>query len=395
MMRSACLRSLAVVALISVAVGGCDQATSGNASARARPPPPVDVATPLVKEVTEWDTFTGRFEAVEHIELRARVSGYLQAVHFVDGQMVNKGDLLFTIDPRPFEAEVARTRAEVQRAQAHLGRAVKDLARAEKLVRSSTVSQERVDDRRADKLAAEAEVAAAQAVLRAAQLDLQFTRIAAPVSGRISDRRIDVGNLVAGGSAQSAPLATIVSLDPIYFVFDASEADYLKYARLARSGDRPSSREVANPVYVQLIDETEWTRQGRMNFVDNTFSLGSGTIRGRAVFDNPDLILIPGIFGRMRLLGANAYEAMLLPDAAIVTDQSSKLVFVVDSEGKVAAKPVTLGPVIDGLRVVHDGITPTDRVIVSGLQRARPGGMVTAQETTIAARADAGSAVSR
>lgn len=374
-------RAAAVVAVAAI-VAGCDPATSEN-TAGERPPPPVDVATPLVKPVTEWDTFTGRFEAVEHVELRARVSGYLQEVHFRDGEYVEKGALLFTIDPRPFEAEAARARAELRRAHALLGRAEKDLARAEQLVRSATVSQERVDDRRADKLAAEAEVVAAEAVVRAANLDLEFTRITAPISGRISDRRIDVGNLVSGGSAQSTPLATIVSLDPIYFVFDTSEADHLKYVRLHRSGDRPSSRDNANPVYVRLIDETEWTRRGEMNFVDNVLDTGSGTIRARAVFDNPDHLLSPGLFGRMRLLGSSEYEAMLLPDEAIVTDQSTKLVFVVDPEGQVAAKRVTLGPVIDGLRVVRDGIAPDDRVIVRGLQRARPGGRVTAVETAI------------
>jgi len=383
MIGSTILRYAAVIPLIAVLAAACDQATSEN-TAPSRPPPPVDVANPVVKPVTEWDTFTGRFEAVEHVELRSRVSGYLLDVHFEDGQFVEEGDLLFTIDPRPFETEVARAHAELTRARVLMDRAEKDLARTEKLVRSGTVSEERLDDRRADKLAADAEFVAAEAMVRGALLDLGFTRISAPVAGRISDRRVDVGNLVSGGTDQSTMLATIVSLDPIYFVFDVSEADHLKYVRLHRSGDRPSSRDTANPVYVRLVDETKWTRKGHMNFVDNVLNPGAGTIRGRAVFDNPDQVLSPGLFGRLRLLGSGTYEAMLLPDAAIVTDQSNKLVFVVDAEGTVAAKRVTLGPVIDGLRVIRDGITPEDRVIVSGLQRARVGAKVTAQETTIA-----------
>lgn len=375
---------LMTLVLVVVFCTGCDEVKPRQAAA-APPPPPVKVAKPLVKRVTEWDTFTGRFEAVERVDIRARVSGYLAGVHFTDGKMVTKGDLLFTIDPRPFEAAVAHARAEVQRLEAQVDRDSRNYVRAQNLLRSNAVSAEQVDNRRADKLGSEAELAAAEAQLRTAELDLEFTRITAPVAGRISDRKVDVGNLITGGSADAAPLATIVSLDPIYFVFDASEADYLKYNRLARSGDRPSSRETANPVYVQLIDETGWTRQGKMNFVDNVFSPGSGTIRGRAIFDNPDFLLAPGLFGRLRLIGSGAYEAILLPDDAIIADQSNKIAFVVRADDTAEVRRVTLGPIIDGLRVIRSGIAADDRVVVSGIQRVRNGSKVTPETTTVAA----------
>ncbi len=371
--------------LAVVLLAACDQEQEAAGPPPQQPPPPVDVANPLIKEVIEWDEFTGRFEATERVELRARVSGYLDKVHFRDGQIVKKGDLLFNIDARPFQAELARARAELQSTEAALDLAEKELSRAEQLLRSRTVSQDRVDDRLADKLAAEAAVAAARAVVRAAELDVAFTTIRAPIAGRISDRKVDVGNLVSGGDARSDPLASIVALDPIFFVFDVSEADYLKYSRLDISGKRPSSRGSPNPVYVRVLDETEWTRPGKMNFVDNSFNPGSGTIRGRAVFDNPELILVPGLFGRLRLVASGAYDATLLPDAAILSDQSNKVVFVVDAEGTVAPRQVELGPIIDGLRVIRSGVGADDRVIVSGVQRAQPGGKVTANETTIPA----------
>lgn len=374
------LAALGAVALLTA----CDDGGTAATTPQAPPPPPVDVARPLVKEVVEWDEFTGRFEATERVELRARVSGYLDKVHFRDGQIVKKGDLLFSIDPRPFQAELARASAELKQARAALDLAEKELARAEQLLRSRTVSQDRVDDRLAGKLTAEAAVAAARAVVRAAELNVAFTSIRAPVAGRISDRKVDVGNLISGGDPQAAPLATIVALDPIYFVFDVSEADYLKYSRLDRSGERLSSRASANPVYVRLIDESEWTRPGQMNFVDNSFTPGSGTIRGRAVFDNKELIQLPGLFGRLRLVASGNYDAMLLPDAAVLADQSGKIVFTVDDAGTVAARKVELGPVIDGLRVVRGGIGKDDRVIVRGVQRAQPGGKVTANDTMIA-----------
>ena len=351
-------------------------ASSSDALAQQNAAPPVTVANPVIKPVIEWDEYTGRFEAVERVEIRARVSGYLDSIHFRDGQMVEKGDLLYVIDPRPFEAAVVQAQAEIERATAELAFASKELERGEQLVKNRTISRAQVDTRRSARNVAAAELKAARGAMQLAQLELEFTQIKAPVAGRVSSTRIDVGNLVSGGTTQSTLLTTVVSLDPIYFVFDASEADFLKYARLNQEGARASSRDADNPVYVRLMDETEWTRMGAMNFVDNELGLGSGTIRGRAVFDNPTGIITPGLFGRLRLLGSGEYTATLIPDHAVLSDQARKIVMTVDSDGTVVPKPVDLGPVIDGLRVIRTGLDAEDRVIINGIQRARPGSKV-------------------
>ena len=376
-------RLLSVIGLV-VLVAACDQQEPAPA-AEAPPPPPVTVAAPLIDTVTEWDEFTGRFEAVNRVELRARVSGYLDAVHFTDGQIVKKGDLLFSIDPRTLKAERDVARAAVLQAEASLKLTTRDLARAEKLSGSSAISQQTVDERRTDKLIAEAEVAAARGRLRSAELNVEFTEVRAPIDGRISDRRVDVGNLISGGSAQSDPLAIVISLNPMYFIFDASEADLLRYTRLSKSGARTSSRDTATPVYVRLMDEKNWFRRGEMNFVGNELDPNSGTIRGRAIFNNSDQFLTSGVFGRLRLLGSAPYEATLLPDAAILADQSRKIVYAVDDEGTVSVRVVETGPIIKGLRVVRGGLTATDKIIISGVQRARPGGKVTPQHGQIVA----------
>ncbi len=371
------LRRSAVLGLFALVA--CEEAPSAPTAGQQPPPPPVTAAPPLVSQVVEWDEFTGRFEAMQRVELRARVSGYLHAVHFRDGEIVEVGDLLFTIDPRPFEAALAAARAELLQARSQLDLATQDLERAERLSQSQNISEQTVDERRAEKLSAEAEVAAARANIRIAELDLEFTQIRAPVTGRISERRVDVGNLISGGSNLSDALAVIVSLDPIYFIFDTSEADHLRYVRLSRQGKRVSSRERANPVYVRLMDEQEWLRRGQMNYVGNELDPNSGTIRGRAIFENDDLLLTPGIFGRLRLIGSGAYEAMLLPDRAVLSDQSRKIVLTVDDEGTVTPAVVELGPIHRGLRIIRSGIEPDDRVIIEGVQRARPGSKVTVE----------------
>ena len=368
-----------------VLLGACED--SGGAAVGAQqapPPPPVDVASPLVKPVVEWDEYTGQFAATDSVEIRARVSGYLESIHFEDGQIVDKDQLLYVIDRRPFEAELARAKAAAARAQAQLNLADQTLARGEELVKRKVISVDELDNRKANRAVAAADLVAARADISLAELNLSFAEIRAPFSGRASDTQVDVGNLVSGGAEGSTLLTTIVSLDPIYFEFDVSEADSLRYMRLSREGRRPSSRKNGNPVYVRLMDETEWTRQGAMNFVDNRLDPNTGTLRGRAVFANANLLITPGLFGRLRLIGSNEYEAMLLPDDAVLSDQARKIVLTVDDGGAVSAKPVVLGPIVDGLRVIRSGIAAEDRVVVRGVQRARPGGKVTQAQVTIA-----------
>lgn len=370
--------------VVPIAVGL--QFPAAFAQAPNQPPPPVMVSTPLQRNITEWDEYTGRFEASESVEVRARVSGFLDQIHFTDGQFVAKGDKLFTIDPRPYEIARDVARADVERAQASQSLAEADVERAEPLIRNRTLTQREFDTRQSTLRAAVAQVASAQANLRNAELNVEWTEVRAPVSGRISDKRVDAGNLITGGSSGTTLLTTIVSLDPINFVFDASEADYLKYARQASNGSRPSSREASNPVEVRLADETTWKHKGRMDFVDNVVNPRSGTIRGRAVFENKDMFLTPGVFARMRLWAGNA-DALLVPDAAILADQARRIVMTVAEDGTVVPKTVTPGPLVDGLRVIRAGLTKDDRVIVNGIQRARPGGKVSPQPGKIEALA--------
>ncbi len=360
-------------ALIAAALYGC----SKGQEAPAQGAPPVTVAAPLSQQVVDWDEFTGRFEAPRSVDVRARVGGYIQSVHFKDGDFVRQGQLLFTLDPRPAQAALAAARAQLAQGQAQLTLARTELTRAEGLLASQAVSQAEVDAKRGAVQTAEAAVAAANAAIRARQLDVEFTRVTAPISGRVSDRRVDPGNLIGGGSSAGDVLTTIVSSSPIYFVFDGSEALALKYQRDARNG--------AAPIRIRLQDESSYDRTGTLDFTDNAIDASSGTIRLRAVVQNADGFLKPGMFGHAQLAGSGGYAAMLVPDAAIVTDGPRKVVYVVGKDGAVAAKPVQLGPIANGLRVVRTGLTPDDRVIINGLQRARPGQKVTAQNGTIKA----------
>ena len=366
-----------------IALAGCDEKSETTANATPLPPP-VTVAYPLNKNITEWDEFTGSFKAVETVDVRARVSGFLDSVHFKDGQIVKKGDLLFVIDKRPFQIAVEQAKAEVDEKQAQLDLANSDLERARPLVERRTLTAREFESREATARAAIAAVAGARARLKNVELSLEWTRVVAPVGGRISDSRADVGNLISGGEASSTILTRIVSLDPIHFEFEGSEADYLKYIRLSQSGLRPSSRDAANPVIVKLIDEEEFLHKGKMEFVDNAIDAKSGTIRARAIFDNKKSLLLPGMFGRLRLFGGN-FNAFLIPDSAIASDQSRKIVLTVTSDGTVANKVVTLGPIVDGLRVVRTGLNKNDSIIISGLLRARPGQKVTTELGKISA----------
>lgn len=335
-------------------------------SAQGPPAPTVTVAQPIAKRITTWDEYSGRFEAVESVEVRPRVSGFVDKVHFKDGQIVKAGDPLFTIDPRPFEIAAESARAEIVRARAQVALALSEVERAAPLVRSGAVTERDFTQRSANLNVTQAQLQVAEANLKAAELNLEWTVVKAPLSGRISDRKVDIGNLVIGGSQGTTLLTTIVSLDPIHFLFDASEADYLRYARLATSGKRASSRESSNPVRVRLADETDWAHEGTMDFVDNQLNPRSGTVRGRAILANKEQLFTPGVFARLRLFGGEE-DALLVPDSSIVSDQMKKLIFVVGDDGVVKGNAVTLGPVVDGLRVVTGGLAASDKIVLDGL----------------------------
>lgn len=340
------------------------------------PPPKVTVSQPSSRDVVEWEEYTGRLEAAESVEVRARVNGYLQSIHFKDGGIVKKGDLLFVIDPRPYQAELERAKADLALAMAKFERTEKDLARAQKLLQVRAASQEEVDTRVAEQRQAQESVQAARATVNAAQLNVDFTQVRAPINGRISRYFISVGNLINGGTTQSTLLTTIVSLDPIYCYFEADERSYLKDMRLLRGGERPNGREGRQPAYVGLVDEEGFPHKGYIDFVDNRLDPNTGTITGRAVLPNPDLLLAPGLFARLRIAASSKYKALLLPPEAIGSDLSQQFVFVVDDQNLAQYRKVTVGPIIDGWRVVRDGLQPEDWVIVKGVQRARTGARV-------------------
>lgn len=334
--------------------------------------PLVKVMSPEQREIIEWQEFTGRFEAVEEVAIRARVTGYLDAVHFDDGQRVNKGDLLFEIDPRPFQATLARAEAELSRVQSQLKLTELEVNRGERLLTQKAISAEEVDSRRARFQEASANVAAARAAVQTAALDLQYSKISAPVSGRISSRNIDIGNLVTTDSS-AMPLTTIVKTDPLHFVFDVSEAEYLQFARVA-GGEAALTGEIKVTAQIRLADENNWAREGVVDFVDNRLDQNTGTLRMRVLVENDNELLRPGIFGRLRMAITEPHVAMLIPDRAVVSDQAAKVLMVIGEEGKVTPKPVKLGTLIgNDMRVIRSGIEASDQVIVEGLLKARPG----------------------
>lgn len=365
--RSRWSRGALLLLPIALVAGVGARLVQGDAPAAVPPPPLVTVALPLQRDVTEWDDYVGRFAPSKAVELRPRVSGALTGIYFQDGSVVRKGQLLFRIDPRPFQAALAEARARDASARSALLLARSALARATRLIADEAVAAAEVDELRAGVRAAEAAVAGAQAQVRARALEVEFTEVRAPIGGRISDRRVDVGNLVAGGDAGSATLLTTVyALDPIYFAFDGSEALYLK--------SRRAGGDAGGAVEIRLQDEPGYRWRGRIDFSDN--GIASGTIRGRAVIANPDYFLTPGMFGNMRLASAGTHRALLVPDSAIVADQARKTVQVVGRGNVVTLKPVELGPLVDGLRVIRSGLSPADRVVIAGIQNAMPGAPV-------------------
>ncbi|MGI8724677.1 MAG: efflux RND transporter periplasmic adaptor subunit [Methyloceanibacter sp.] len=351
-------------------------------TAAAPPPPAVTVAKPLVREMQEWSDFTGQFEAREAVEIRARVSGYLESVNFTDGQIVKKGDLLFVIEPKPFELALQTAKAQLSQAEAQLDLSKAQLDRTAQLRKNEYATQETYDERVAQVSIATAARDSAKAAVDQAQLNLDYTRVTAPVSGRMGRHEVSVGNLVMGGiTGNTTLLTTIVSLDPIWLTFNVSEGDGMTYKRLVAKGEIKSPRDNLVQVQGQLMDEKSWTLKGTIDFVDNQYDRSSGTIRVRAAFPNPDLFITPGQFGRVRVPMSQDRPTILVPDAAVVTDQSTKMLFTFSADGTVVPKPVELGPVTDdGLRVVHSGITADDQVIINGLLRARPGQKVTPEQ---------------
>ncbi len=407
--------------LTAVLVTGCKKQPAGKPPAMVQT---VTVASPITKQIVEWDAYTGRLEAVDFVEIRARVGGYLQSIYFDEGQVVQAGDLLFTIDPRPFQAELNSAKARLRQSQSQLkqteamineakARALQSEAklelaslrykRTQALTRQSAASQEELDEREAEFLqakadiegvqagissaeaahaTAEAAIEVAQAGVETAELNLQYTQITAPVTGRISRQYVTEGNLIAGGSSTSSLLTTITSMNPIYCVFDANEQDVLKYSRLARSGERESSRVAKNPVFLGLVDEQGFPHHGHMDFVDNRFDANTASMRARCVFPNEDNLLLPGMFGRIRIPGSAAKQAVLIPDSAIGTDQSTQYVYVVDGD-MIKRRAIKTGPIVDGLRVIREGLVGDETLVIEGLLQARPDLKVKTVEGTI------------
>lgn len=372
-------RGALVLLPIALVAGGVGLANRAPPPAAAPPPPTVTVAAPLVRQISEWDEYIGRFEASRTVEVRPRVSGAITRVSFTDGEYVRQGQLLFTIDPRPFEASLSEARAGIETASSELALARADLGRAMRLLDIDGVSRSDVDQLRARVRSGEAALSAAQARVRARALDVEFTRVRAPISGRVSDRKVDAGNLVAAGEGGAASLLTTINaIDPIYFSFEGSEALFLKMKRARANGA------TASPVEVRLQDEGDYRWRGRLDFTDNGLDPRSGTIRGRAVIRNAGAFLTPGMFGNMRLSAGGSRAALLVPDAAIQTDQARKLVQVLAADGTITPRPVQLGGVVDGLRVVRSGLTPADRVVIEGAQLAMPGTKVSVRRGRIA-----------
>ena len=376
---------LAVIAsaVIALTLAACARNEAAEPAATAMAPPQVSVAQVISRPVTEFDEFTGRFEAIERVEVRPRVSGYISSVNFIEGREVKKGDVLFVIDPRPYDADYKRAKAQLAQAQTQANLAKSERDRATKLLGMHAISQEDFDTRVAGNEQASANVEAAEAALDSAALNLTFTRVTAPISGRISRAQVTTGNLVTAGQTQ---LTTLVSLDPIYVAFDDDEQGFLKYAKLAREGSREGSQDAGNPVLVGLADETNYPHKGVMVFVDNELDPSTGTIRSRARLDNHDRQFTPGLFARVKLLGRNQYNALLINDSSVGTDQSVKYVFVVGADNKVQYRPVKLGPVVDGLRVVREGLSAGETIVVNGLQRVRPGSPITPERVAMGER---------
>lgn len=373
------LKQMMLVGAFATLLGAC-----GNAPLQTPPAPLVSAGYPLQRNVVDWDDYVGRFEAIQDVEVRPRVSGQIVRIVFRDGLKVSKGQVLFEIDPRPYAAALAEARADEARAAAMLANAHTEFAREQALLSANAVSREEYDQKLAAQRTALAALDAARAAARQRALDLQFTIVRSPIAGQVSDKRVSLGDYVTAGQTL---LTRVVTTDPIWFSFDGAESFYLKYVRLEQAGERTSSRYAPNPIEIQLADEPDYRWRGRMAFVDNAIDEGSGTIRAHAVVANPNGVLVPGLFGRARLLGSGTYHALLIPDEAIVTDQARRLVYVVGREGKVSTRNIETGPLVEGLRVVKSGLQPRDEVVLDGLARLQPDGAVRTKLIQIRPRA--------
>ena len=373
---------LLVVIIVTAAFASSDPQEKETTSATQAMP--VEVAVPVFEKITEWDEYTGRFEASNKAEVRARVSGFLESVNFVDGQMVKKGDVLFTIDDRPFRIALDQANADYGQAKASLKTAQDNFDRVETLRESGAVSIEEYDRRKQALEFAKASIQLSQSRVDNAKLNLEFTRVTAPITGLVSRDKVNEGNLIDGGTSNSTLLTTIVATSPIHFYFTGSESDYLRYVRLARNGERGAVRTEGIPVFIKLQDESEFVHEAKMDFVDNEIDNSTGTIESRAVLENEDHLLEPGMFGKARLMGSAEHEAIMIPDDIIGTNQSIRFVYVLGEDNVVTVKNVTLGPLhSNGLRIIRDGITQEDKVIMNNIQKIRPGIAVTPIETSL------------
>ncbi|MFY0989570.1 efflux RND transporter periplasmic adaptor subunit [Halomonas sp. C05BenzN] len=375
--HSGLVRNVMVTAMLSglVFLAGCD--SQADSAQQAPPPPEVSVADVVVEDVRFWDEFTGRIEAVETVELRPRVTGYIESIHYTEGQSVEAGDVLFVIDQRPYRAELARAEADLERARARAELARSEAARAEALSRTRAISREELDQRRAAAAQAEADILAARAAVDTASLHMAFTEVRAPIAGRTGRALVTVGNLVS----EATPLTSIVSLDKVHVHFFSDERTYLQHDAMARNGERTSSRDERTPVRVGLATDAGYPYEGEVDFVDNRLDATAGTILTRAVLDNVDGRFTPGMFARVQLLGSGSEDAILIDDKAVLTDQDRKYVYVVDDEGRAQRRDVRLGRRAEGLRVVASGLEPGDRVVVRGAQRIFFPGMPVAAES--------------
>jgi len=373
-----------VLVILGVALAFTSNDKNSEESSTVAAAMPVEVASPVYEKISEWDEYTGRFEASNRVEVRARVSGFLESVNFTDGQMVNKGDILFTLDDRPYKIALDQAKADYGQAKASLTTAQDNFDRVVSLHESGAVSIEEYDRRKQALEFAKSSIQLSQAKVDNAKLNLEFTRVTAPITGLVSRDKVNLGNLIDGGSSNSTLLTTIVATSPIYFYFTGSEADYLRYVRLARNGDREAVRTGDIPVFIKLQDEDDFIHEAKIDFVDNEIDNNTGTIESRAILENKDHLLEPGMFGKARIIGSAAHQSIMIPDNIIGTNQSIRFVYVLGADNVVTVKNLTLGPLhSNGLRIVRDGLSPDDKLITNNIQKIRPGIAVTPIETSL------------